>query len=171
MRYEFRCEGCKSAPEGAIAALFDVEIPISKAPPIGEVIECLCCGKMTAKRIVSSNVGMIIKGSALPEWQNGQTFRANVGGNDMRFQFIDHPETDPAYQRRLAEAAGRNHITGDAAKMPARYDPKFGRVVVDVASNVPDPLGAIERSKRAGKVEVTKKNVNRKYKVRGKKEI
>jgi hypothetical protein len=83
---------------------------------------------------------------------------------------VDHPHTDPAYQRNLAALARRNHLTGNSAGLSnARYDEKHGRMVVDVASDIRDPLGTMQRAKQSGEYTQKKHMVNQPYKVRPKK--
>lgn len=172
MKYEYMCVGCAAAEPGTDGCIHLVEIPMKKFPRIGSKRKCVghgCIHKMV--RVVPSGIGGIVKGQTSYNWKEGETMRMKLpDGREGRFSFVDHKHTDPYYQRNLAQLAGANHIGGSAAGLScARYDEKHGRVVVDVASNIADPLGAIERSKREGTYEQTTHKVNQPYRVRKKK--
>jgi hypothetical protein len=166
-QYEFQCQCTLKA--GAVVQ-FTKDFPMTAAPPIGSKTTCPVCRKKKAVRVISSGVHAIIKGKAQYDWKPGESVRTNINGQDIRFQFVDHPHTDPALQRNLAEMAGRHNLTGTAAGLSnVRYDEKLGRMVVDVASNIRDPLGAIERHKRESGIQPEVRKVNQKFKTRKKK--
>lgn len=146
------------------------DISIKKAPPEGTKVKCPACGRKTAVRVLSSNIGFVIKGSAMFDWKPGEKVRTQVDGKEVSFEFVDHPETDPALQRNLARMAKQHGVEQGLGK--ARFDPKSGRVVVDVASNVPDPLGMMSRAqkeaKKRGEWEEKLTPINERFKRKGK---
>ena len=119
-------------------------------------------------RVLSESVQICIKGSEY-DWKPGETMRMKgPDGNDIACSFVDHPHTDPAYQRRLDLLAGQAGVGG--SKSPglgnAYYSEKHGQLVVDVMSPQKDPLGAFERAKRKGNTTQEKVKVNTPYKTR-----
>jgi hypothetical protein len=172
VRYEFLCTECPGTQptDGKhVACVHEREIPISKAPPLGRKVKCPLCGRRTAIRIMSSGVYGIIKGQTEYNWRPGERMRTAINGQEVAFEFVDHKHTDPALQRNLSRMAGAAGITPGMGR--ARFDPKSGRVVVDIASNVRDPLGALQRSqneaKKAGNYQQEVKKVNQPVKRRG----
>jgi hypothetical protein len=160
--YEFMCVECPAqrVEEGKhIGALQIRDYPMKEAPPIGRKVKCCACGRKTAERIFSSGVAGHVRGSVVYDWKHGESMRTNVNGQDVRFTFVDHPHTDPEYQRDLGAMANKMGVTQNGISK-ARYDPKHGGMVVDVASNVKDPLGVMERAKKKGDVTFTKKKIN-----------
>lgn len=169
--YQFKCEACPEAPvaDGVHAdAVFDRAYPMVKAPALGRKIKCPCCGRRSAARILTDQVAIIVKGTKHPTAGTTETIQTRVNGQDVRFSFIDHKHTDPEYQRDLSALAKRQGLSGVSRTglKNARLDEKSGRMVVDVASNVPDPLGMIERDKRSGNYTQANKKVNTPYKTR-----
>ncbi len=155
-----------------IGAMRTKDYPMAKAPEVGHKIKCHACGRKTAARIISTGVQGVIKGKNEIPWNPGERVRTCVNGQEMSFEFVDHPDTDPQARRNLAQMAAANGITGVTAGMSkARFDAKRGQMVVDVASNVPDPLGRLERQKKEalkrGGYDQTKTNVNQSVKRRG----
>ena len=125
-----------------------IEYRIGRAPKLGKVIKCPvkgCDGKV--KRVYPKTFNFIIKGKSQMKFDPGDTVTSEVNGEPVNFTFVDHPETDPATRRRLDQmngvksmpASGRNGLS------KARYDAKSDQMVVDVVSNVKDPLGKINR--------------------------
>ncbi len=147
----------------------EIEYPMGTAPRVGEKTQCPCEGCDGEIVRVASIPQVCVKHSAEIPWNHKDIVTTNINGKDVRMQFIDHPHTkgggslvDQAKQMgiRMADTPG---LRG------ARYDEKHGQYVVDVASNVPDPLGMIEREKAKGNVAITKKDVNTPVKRRPKK--
>jgi hypothetical protein len=123
-------------------------------PSVGTQIPCLLCvtGKIT--RLISSGISGIVKGGTHPCFTNGETFKTkDADGRPLDITFVDHPHTDPAYQTALARRAKELGVTG---LTKAYHSEKHGCMCVDVASNVPDPLGRVsthgERDTRVHKV-------------------
>jgi hypothetical protein len=58
---------------------------------------------------------------------------------------------------------------GGSGGTNVRWSEKHNQLVVDVHSNVKDPLGEISRAQKRGEMTYTKKHVGQKFKVRGKK--
>lgn len=151
MRYEFNCVQCPGpGSDGHKTVAFDLEISMTKAPAIGAKRKCPCCQRRTAIRVVSTGVGAIVKGQVRYDWKPGESMRTCINGQETRFTFIDHPEGDPAYRRNLANMARKQGVRETAGLRNARLDEKSGRMVVDVMSDKPDPLGAIQRAKKKG---------------------
>jgi hypothetical protein len=171
--YEFLCPECpgtKVDDDGRhVACLHERQYPIKKRPKMGLKVKCPCCGRNTAARILSSNIGVTVKHATEYNWRPGERMRMPINGQEMSFEFVDHKHTDPAYQRNLNKLANKHNISQGMGR--ARYDPKHGRVVVDVASSVPDPLGAIARSqaeaRQRGGYEQQTRQVNQPVKRRG----
>jgi len=167
-RYQFVCYGC-AASAGADGVIHELEMPMKTAPSIGSQRKCVikeCKNKMT--RIIPTGVNGIIKGTTSYNWKPGETMSmALPDGRTGKFSFVDHPHTDPKYQRNLADLARRQGIgTNVTGLKNARFDEKHGRLVVDVMSNVEDPLGALQRAKKDGNYEQTTTKINQPYKVR-----
>ena len=80
----------------------------------------------------------------------------DVDGQPVRLNFVDHGE-----QSGLVDGSIAKKYPG------ARMDEATGKVVVDVVSNVKDPLGKIERAKKKGDVDIKKKQIGQKYKLKG----
>lgn len=162
---------CHDAEMRQQVAQIELLYPMAKAPKIDALIPCPvegCPGKF--RRIVSTGIAGIIKGKTLYDLKPNETLRANIGGEDVRFSFVDHTEHNDPYYRtqfaRLAKASGaRQGIT--RAYKNERHN---GRICVDVVSNMPDPLGAIaaarSKAKRDGEYKTTRINVGQKYSTR-----
>ncbi len=170
--YDFTCSSCPKAPlipntRKRADAEFVEQFSMSKAPKLDSKIMCPVCKRISAKRVVSSGVAAIIKGQTQYDWKHGEGMRTNINGQDVRFTFVDHPHTDPAYQAGLARQAKAMGIQGRALSK-ARRDEKSGKLVVDVASNVKDPLGMMQRAKKAGNVDTASRKINTPYKRRPK---
>ena len=112
---------------------------LGKAPPVGTQVPCPCCkaGKITR---IFSLPHLRIKAGQLPEFRHGQSYLANLNGRNTKITFVDHPQdNDENHMAQMAQVAQRQGIRG------AYYSAKHGRLCVDVASSVPDPLGRMPR--------------------------
>jgi putative FmdB family regulatory protein len=119
--------------------------------------ECPKC-KSKLKRIYTSPAAIIknsLGTSADFKLTGKDQHFIDVEGKSIRLNFLDHGKNSG-----IAENSMTKKLKG------ARMDEKTGRQVVDVVSNVPDPLGRLERSKQAGNMSSQKFNVNQKYKMR-----
>jgi hypothetical protein len=139
------------------------------------VKKCIVPGKTRPCKLVKggiltrifSLVNVIIKGSTLIDWKPGESVRTHVGGREVRLTFVDHPGGDPRAARKLEGLAARSGVSQKGSGIgKAYYNEKFGRLCVDVASNVPDPLGEMGRAKARGDVEQQTTHVNQPYKMR-----
>lgn len=164
--YEFlNCDGLQG-PEGEVyeaeSIAFEVDLPMTQAPSIGQAIECPADGYVGNIVRIASLVGLIVKGEFQPSWSEGQTLTTkDRDGGEIRMQFLDHRHTAPEHTANLNRAAQQLGL-----KNKVRRDPGSGRMVVDVVSNIPDPLGTIERDKRARGIKPEKKVVGTPYKQR-----
>lgn len=177
MRYEFvsvddgHDQNCFCAKAHAAhgAAICEIDVPMSKAPVVGQLVRCPSKGcKGHVKRIYSSELNFIIKGSTQIPWDEKTLLHSNVNGKDIAFRFVDHKEhNDPVYQAEFAKAVA---TSGCSQGMCNAYrSEKFGgRAVVDVVSNSPDPLGEMSRAKQRGEWSETKKKVGQPYRTRKK---
>jgi len=143
-------------------------LPVSKAPKIGKSTPCQWVQGGVMARVYSLP-NVIIKGETLIDWNPGQSVRTNINGQDVRLTFVDHPHTDPQVARQTKAMSERMGIRSNDGMGKAYFNEKYGRMCVDVASNVPDPLGGMEKEKRKGNVISTKMPVNQPYKTRSKK--
>jgi hypothetical protein len=158
MYYEFRgCDNPRcSDKKHATNNIYLIAYKMGQAPSPGETIPCPRCGKGKIVRIYSF-LNAIVRGSDTPVMEGNQSYMARIEGQDTKITFVDHPHTDPAYQTALAIEA-KKHGIGGLSK--AYRHEKTGRICVDVASNIPDPLGAIEREKKRNGVQSETKKVN-----------
>ena len=145
-----------------------LDFPMMDAPELGTELPCPipgCGGRI--KRVLSMPAGFIIKGEHLPDWRPGEMMTARVGGNDVNFEFVDHPHTDPQAQAKMQRLAAMQGVTQRGRGIgQAYYNEKFGRFCVDVASNQEDPLGTINRAAARGETVATKVPVNAPYRTR-----
>jgi hypothetical protein len=85
--------------------------------------------------------------------------------------FIDHPHTDPAYQRDLSALSGREGVNGisNVGLKNVRWSEKHNQLVVDVHSNVKDPFGSLEPAKRgqSAATQTTTRHIGQRCKLRG----
>jgi hypothetical protein len=179
MFFDYRCTNCTgpwpdNVPKiGSLVIDFVVRTGHGKCPPIGSKTKCPNCGKKTAVRMISSDVSIIIRGQHKVNVNSAQTMRTRVNGQEIKMTFVDHPHTSPEYQRNLASIASRTGVGGDQANVSglknAYYSEKHGCVCVDVASDVKDPLGMYEKSKKQGNYSQTTRKINQPFKIRGKK--
>jgi hypothetical protein len=169
----YRCKNCQSdfaketiAAQGEAgvgkALSIDQEVFTHKwpMPKIGSKIKCRlpgCTNKM--ERVFTAQVGIIIRGHVEVN-PNHNCFSTQVNGSPVNFSFIDHEHTSSSYQASVSEAARATGIKSGPAGLGNMHRNKDGRNVVSVASNVPDPLGVMERAKRSGGVQTTTAKVN-----------
>jgi hypothetical protein len=166
------CQGHKSEDGRVVVSTREVWVR-GKLPRVGHKITCGingCTNK--AIRIVSADVAVHIRGKVEYDWQHNESFRHNVNGQDIRFTFVDHKEGDPAMHARVANEAAKQGIrsTNPVKGISNVHKDRNGRNVVSVMSNVPDPLGKINRAKQSGSnYEQTTTAVNTPTRRRGKK--
>lgn len=159
--YEFtgcsnkKCPDKQGNPDEVVTYL--VPFSMKDVPGLDSKIACPTCRRGKVTRVVSSGVTGIVRGGTDLGLQSGDMMRTRVNGQDINVQFIDHPHTDPTYQKNLKKMAKQK---GLGALSHAYYSEKHGGLVVDVASNVPDPLGKIARARREGNVETKTRRVN-----------
>lgn len=172
MRYDFQCDGCPmgEGPGGVRPSCHHaIDFPMGKAPAIGKTIACPidgCGGRL--RRVVSSGIGTIVKGeAATKEFDSRRGMHVNLNGRDVTFEFVDHKHTDPAYQRKMQDLERRLGASGSGIGKAYRRE-SDGRAVVDVVSNVPDPLGKIEAAKRRGDMPSITRKINTPFKRRKK---
>ena len=114
--YDFHCEKCDKLHT----------LSFSMTDRAGrENAVCPDCGNKL-KRIFSGS-GLIVKKDNVIS-----PVKMNQAG-DIKWSFADHRSKD------LSKRSIGNKISG------ARFDEKTGRMVVDVISNTPDPLGKINK--------------------------
>jgi hypothetical protein len=140
--------------------------PIGEAPSVGESSIVTVMNDETGEeflvrvRRIFSRPNFCIKGQSLVPWKHGETLATEVNGQTMRLQFQDHPHTSPEYQTGLEKMMRSSGIQGLGN---TRFSEKHGCHVVDVASNVEDPLGVLEASKRRGDYSQSVMPVNSPY--------
>lgn len=181
--YDFVCEDCpvataqiKKEKRAGLIPKGEKTIPVchhepmfsmSQAPAVGDVIACPvqgCGGRLVR---VPSIPEFLIKTPEAQAWGTASnTVRTRVGDKEIDFQFVDHPHTKPGFQNQLTQLANQSGISSKSGMGQAYYSQEHGRYVVEVKSNVPDPLGAIERGKSAGQYDYTKIKVDQPFKVR-----
>jgi putative FmdB family regulatory protein len=143
--YLFKCEKCKGD--------FELEFKMSDSDGRSNAKCPDCKSKLirvfiSPAAIVKSTIGSTFSMS------DAKTF-IDHDGRPIRMKFMDHGE-----RGEVAKGSVAKKIKG------ARWDHKTGQYVVDVMSNVPDPLGRLERSKQAGNVDMKKIKVGQKFKTR-----
>lgn len=141
--YDFKCPEC--------GQVYEVEFAMD------DIKECDCTRCEVPLKRIYSKPQMIVKAQLREEAQNLHANQAvvDVDGRPIKLSFIDHGDRSEMNPNSML-----NQIQG------ARMDEKTGRAVVDVVSNVPDPLGMIQESQRKGNSEETKIDVKQKYKTR-----
>jgi hypothetical protein len=165
MYYEFKgCDNsaCPDKKRGRrhvkVENLYLIKYRLGQAPGVGAKIPCPMCATGQIVRICSTGIGALVRGTDTPVCSREQSYMTRIEGQDTMVTFVDHPHTDPAYQSGLATAARRAGIGGLSK---AYYNERFGRLCVDVASSVPDPLGKLKREGQ-----MTRTPVDQPYKVR-----
>ena len=175
--YEFECVGCPGASACEAKKLgiqdkvpvcrHEIDMPMSKSVPVGGKIPCEVGGCTGVLVRVVSLPQLLVKQPIGQHWKPGQTIRTKVGDQDLDLSFVDHPHTNPGFQNNLSKIAAMSGIKKLGPGLSnAYYDEKLGQHVVAVASNMEDPLGAIQRNKQKGNVEVSKTNVGQKVRTR-----
>lgn len=145
--YDFECKNCKSIITLSFGMNDDKGRNNAKCP------KC----KKKIKRIFSVPAAIVKQGLGDMKLLPSQKF-VDVDGRPVVMNFIDH-----------GDRSGMNKDSLVASNVPgARIDEATGKPVVDVVSNIPDPLGHLERSKQKGDVQIKKKKIGQKYKVRKK---
>jgi putative FmdB family regulatory protein len=148
--YDFKCINDECDVDIA-EALFGMEDQEGR-----DAFRCPVCGGETNRVFTSPNA--VIKSTLADMALEPHQAIIDCDGQPIRLNFIDHGDRSSDFEEGSV-----------AKKMPgARMDEKTGRAVVDVVSNVPDPLGKIERSKQQGVTQTEVKNINEKVKTRGK---
>ena len=138
MRYLFYCKECEE----------EITLEFSMNDDEGRNnAKCPTCGKKV-ERIWS--VPMIsVKKDKVVGTKSRSSF--NYNGEEVTFGFADHGGMDGVSKNSVGK-----RMSG------VRVDEKTGRLVVDVVSNVKDPLGKLEKTKK----ETIKKAVGQKVNVR-----
>lgn len=160
MIYEFKSVAGLEGPDGTVYEdgdiYFELNRPIGKAESIGKKIKCPVEGFSGQIERVSSSPNFSINGKAQQNWVEGQkASMVDKNGEQVDMTFIDHRKSLPDLARSVVQGQS-------ATSMPARFDPKSGRTVIDVASNVKDPFGKLS----GNAAERVVKQVNTPYKKR-----
>ena len=175
MKYDFINSECtnpdllKEAGEGVdrVQCQHLMNFPMKDAPDLGSLHACPAEGcPHRVMRVISTDIQIGIKSKEMGPTKHGQIMQAKVGGKDIQFQFMDHEHTDPRVQGQLEQMAAAAGVGHKHNALKGAYRNKEGRMVVDVKSNVPDPLGAIEREKKKGDFKSTTRKINTPYKRR-----
>ncbi len=170
MQYDFICDNCPSikAQDGKpVSCHHLIDYPMKSAPDFGFTRACPaegCKGKVV--RTIAENIGCIVRGTNTATWDPNGFAHANINGQETRFQFIDHPHTDPQAQAKMRRLAQRDGVTQKGIGS-AYWNEKHGRYCVDVVSDKPDPFGAMARAEKGGNVEKQTIKVNQPVKRRG----
>lgn len=138
MRYLFYCKKCKE----------EITLEFSMNDDKGRKnAKCPRCGNPVERRW---SIPMIsVKKDRVVGTKTKNSFVHN--GEQINFGFADHGGMD---------GVSKDSVT--KRMKGVRVDEKTGRLVVDVVSNVKDPLGRMEKMKR----ETIKESVNQKVRVR-----
>lgn len=144
--YDFHCKTCNTT---------EVQV-FSMADTKGrDSAKCPTCGSKV-KRVFNTVAAVVktsLKNSGIQLKKNERII--NVDGRPVKLNFVDHGDRSGLDSRSIGN------------KMPgARMDEKSGRMVVDVVSSIPDPLGAMERSKKNSRQETLTKKINTKTRSR-----
>lgn len=138
MKYSFYCKKCRK----------DVVLEFSMKDDKGrKSATCPVCGERLER--VWDAPELTIKRDVVVGTKTKNSFA--YGGEEVSFGFADHGGMDGVSKRSVGK-----RMKG------VRVDEKSGRLVVDVVSNVKDPLGKLEKVKG----ETIKKAINQKVKVR-----
>ena len=138
MRYLFFCKKCNS----------EVVLEFSMNDDEGRKnAKCPICDSKVERRYSTPMIS--IKGEKAVSAVCNNSFTYN--GEGVNFGFARYGENSGLSDRSVAK-----RVSG------ARVDEKTGRLVVDVVSNVKDPLGKIDKSRK----ETVKKSINQTVKVR-----
>jgi hypothetical protein len=146
--YEFvahtDCPPEQQESEDGRLIVYEITMPMSAAPAIGALVPNPF-GKGHLKRIASL-FNAQAQHVPVPWDSKNPTLRTNINGQDVRMKFVDHPHTDGNVGRAIKRMAHQQGVRDLGGLENAYYSEKQGRMVVDVVSNIPDPLGAIGRS-------------------------
>lgn len=138
MRYLFYCKECEE----------EITLEFSMNDDEGRKnAKCPKCGNPVERRWSLPMIS--VKKDRVVGTKTENSFVHN--GEKINFGFADHGEMD---------GVSKDSVT--KRMKGVRVDEKTGRLVVDVVSNVKDPLGRMEKMKK----ETVKKSVNQKVKVR-----
>lgn len=138
MRYLFYCKECEE----------EITLEFSMKDDEGRNnAKCPVCGNKVERRWSLPMIS--VKKDRVSGVKTNSSFVHN--GEEIKFGFADHGGMDGVSKNSVGK-----RMKG------VRVDEKTGRLVVDVVSNVKDPLGRLEKMKR----ETVKKSVNQKVKVR-----
>ena len=147
MNYNFNCKKCKKELTLSFSMKDDEGRNNARCPECGEKLQRIFTAPAMIVKTTLKSAGLV----------NGPNHGYIVkDGEPIKINFIDHGDRSGLPENSLI----RKKFPG------ARVDEKTGKVVVDVLSNVPDPLGAMDRAKAKGDASVETKKVNRKVKVR-----
>lgn len=133
MLYDFKCNKCKKGYTLSFSMKDTEGRNNAKCPDCGEKLE----------RVFNATSSIIKKSNVL-----SPTKMNKVG--DLQWSFAKHRNTD------LSKRSIGNRMSG------ARMDEKTGRMVVDVISNKPDPLGELTKMVSS----TTTKKINQRIKRR-----
>lgn len=138
MRYLFYCEECDETIELEFSMNDDNGRNNAKCPTCGSKVK-----RKWSLPMISTKKDRVV----------GVKTNSSFGhdGEEIRFGFADHGGMDGVSKNSVGK-----RMKG------VRVDEKTGRLVVDVVSNVKDPLGKLEKMKK----ETTKKSVCQKVRVR-----
>jgi hypothetical protein len=112
-------------------------------------VTCPVCGLLLKRVYTIPNMVVMESISDQVENLHPNQSRIDVDGRPCKLNFVDHGDRSEVEGGIVSKFAG------------ARMDEKTGKPVVDVVSNVPDPLGEARKNK---KTEVKKIDVNQPYK-------
>jgi len=136
MLYDFKCEKC-----GIITLSFGMNDSDGR-----KNAKCPNCGSSVERLMDAPAICM--KGEYL---KAGTVVNKNFKHKDVEFGFADYGKN----KGTMKDSIG-NRFKG------VRVDEKSGKMVIDVISNRPDPLGTIEKDKKTK----TEKQINQSYKRR-----
>jgi putative FmdB family regulatory protein len=95
----------------------------------------------------------VVKGTLTPSFTGKDQHFVDCDGRPVRMNFMDH-----------GDRSGLNPESPAAGIPGSRICEKTGKAVMDVVSSIPDPLGALERSKKKamaeGRLKTEVRNVN-----------
>lgn len=161
MKYEYKSTDGLVGPEGRVygdlEVIFEIERPFGKAEGIGKQIKCPVEGFVGKIERIASSPQIMMRTDKNANLTGVSATALAKDGSPVNMTFLNHSKSDPEVARRMVQGTG-------ATTTPARFDPKLGRTVIDVVSNVKDPLGKISKEKEI-------KKVNQPYKQRDYKPI
>lgn len=168
-RYEFVSVDKNDLDENGMQNIYEIGMSMADAPSVGAKIKSPDPAVKGFLIRIVSRPQIIAKEpikDQLKNVQDGQVLQTRIGDKNVNFEFIDH------HPNKIAKAAS---AAASASIMPTKsgigqayFSEKHNQYVVDVKSNIADPLGAIEKNKRQGNVDVTTTKVNQGYQTRKK---